>query len=126
MITAIRKNKYTVNLTNIGGEHSIISDIANDLGGDDLGLNPHELVEAALAACTTQTVLMYAGRKGWELPELRVEVKILKEAEESNIDIEIHFGDIPAENKVRLMEIAKKCPIHKLLKSKITIEHYEK
>lgn len=108
------------------GEHEIITDIAKKSGGDDLGLNPHELVEGALGACTIQTLVMYASRKGWELPDLCVEVKIIKEGPESVIERNIHFGSVPEENKARLIEIANKCPIHKLLSGTIKIETYEK
>lgn len=124
MISAIRKGKYSINLSN--GEHSITSDVEKKFGGEDLGLNSHELVEAALASCTSQTLLLYANRKGWELPELTVETQILKEASESQIEVKIHLGNVNEEQRARLMEIAGKCPIHKLLTSNVKIEMYEK
>lgn len=125
MISAIRKGKFALNLSN--GVHSIVSDVARNLGGEDLGLNPHELVESALAACTIQTMVMYANRKGWELPELSVEVKIVKEVSgEAVIERKIHIGGHPEDVKSKLLEIANKCPIHKLLTGNIKIETYEK
>jgi putative redox protein len=124
MINVSRTGSMSVLLSN--GEHEIISDVAKELGGEDEGLNPHELVEAALGACTSLTIEMYAKRKNWDVKDLKVEVKIIVEGPESGIERNISFGDMPEENKKRLIEIANKCPIHKLLESNIKIETYEK
>lgn len=125
MITTERKGLISVLASN--GEHKIVSDVSLTLGGEDEGLNPHELVEAALAACTSLTLELYAKRKKWELKGLEVDVKITQEGAESIIERKIFLGsDIPEENKKRLLEIADKCPIHKLLESKIKIQTYEK
>lgn len=124
MITVSKKGSMSVSLSN--GEHEIISDVAKELGGEDEGLNPHELVEAALGACTSLTLELFAKRKNWDVKDLKVEVKIIVEGAESVIERKISFGDIPEENKKRLLEIANKCPIHKLLESNIKIETYEK
>lgn len=125
MIKASFSSLTSVSLTN--NEHTIVSDVAKSIGGNDEGLNPHELVEAALAACTTLTLEMYARRKNWDIKKLQVEIKIIKEGAESTIERNLIFPpDFTAEMKSRLLEIAKKCPIHKLLESNIKIETYEK
>lgn len=121
MIQSHFSEKSSVTLTN--GQHSIIADIAKDLGGNDDGLNPHELVEASLAACTSLTLEMYAKRKNWNIKNLRVEVKIAKEGSDSVIERYLSFpADFTDEMKTKLTEIANKCPIHKLLSSNIKIE----
>lgn len=121
MMTSHREGKISVSLTN--GQHWIISDVAQSLGGEDAGLNPHELIEGALAACTSLTLELYAKRKNWEINDLSVEVKIVKEGADTLIERKINFGNIPEEQKVRLLEIADKCPIHKLLISNIKIQN---
>ena len=105
------------------GEHRVVSDVAKALGGEDLGLNPHELLEASLGACTTLTLELYAKRKNWDVSEMVVEVKIVKEGKETVIERKITFGpNQTAEAKQRLTEIANKCPIHSLLASSIKVE----
>ena len=56
------------------GEHRFFADEPRRLGGDDGGPNPYELLCAALAACTTITLRMYANRKGWTLGRLKTVV----------------------------------------------------
>ena len=126
MIITTQVGRLSVTLSN--GEHHITSDVAKNIGGDDTGLNPHELVEAALAACTSQTLELYAGRKNWDLTNLVVEVKIIKEEKkEAVIERKISFGEQNSpEQRERLLQIANKCPIHQLLESNIKIETYEK
>ncbi|WP_408095503.1 OsmC family protein [Peredibacter sp. HCB2-198] len=126
MITVNQYGKMSVQLTN--GEHSIISDVSKETGGEDEGLNPHELVEAALGACTTLTLELYARRKNWDLTNMVVNIKIVKETKESSvIERSISFGEqTTPEQRTRLLEIANKCPIHNLLESNIKVETYEK
>lgn len=121
MVKGKRQDKQLVaNLT--VREHHFNSGLVAKLGGHDEGPNPHELVEAALTACTILTAQMYADRKGWPLVSTNVVVKILSEGEETKISREISYeGDLSAEQKARLSEILEKCPIHNLLESKISI-----
>lgn len=124
MINVSFTDKKNVLITN--GEHSIISDVAKTLGGQDEGLNPHELIEGALGACTSLTLELYARRKNWDISSMKVEVKIVSEGSEGTvINRKISFGDIPPENKARLLDIANKCPIHKLLLGSINVETHE-
>ncbi len=103
--------------------HEVTSDVSAALGGDDLGMNPHELLEAALAACTSITVQMYARRRGIALEDTKVEVHTVSEGAQSVISRKIEFvGTLTVEEKAKLLEIANKCPIHKLLESQIKIE----
>jgi len=104
------------------GEHKIIADTSKNLGGTDLGPNPHQILEAALSACTIITVQMYADRKAWALQSTQVKVSIDREGPESHITREISFtGDLSSEQRSRLLDIAEKCPVHKLLSSSISI-----
>lgn len=122
MITVKKTGKLSVTVSN--ERHSLISDVAEAMGGEDSGFNPHELIEAALAACTTLTIELYAKRKNWDVSEMKVDVKIVKESKEaSTLERVITFGpQNSAEERERILEIANKCPIHQLLMSQITIE----
>jgi putative redox protein len=102
--------------------HEIIAGVGVDVGGKDEGPDPHELVEAALAACTVITVQMYANRKEWPLQSTDVKIYIESEGAKTEIVREVHFkGDLTDEQRSRLLDIANKCPIHRLLSSEVHI-----
>lgn len=103
--------------------HQLLAGVGAPNGGNDEGPNPHELVEAALAACTIITVQMYANRKGIKLESTDVAVKITSEGADSVFSLELSFrGDLTDEERTRLAQIASHCPIHKLLESNIKVE----
>jgi putative redox protein len=120
MITGHRKERYVAELSS--GMHTLVADISQKLGGTDVGPDPHELFEAALAACTIITVQMYADRKQWKLDSVDVKVTVDKEGAQSHLTREVSFrGELDAEQTERLLDIANKCPIHKLMSSEISI-----
>jgi len=105
------------------GDLHFLSDQEVSKGGANTGPTPHEYLGAALASCTSMTLKMYAGRKEMKLENAIVTVDI----ERSN-DVEIFsreiqlLGNLSAEEKERLIEIAHKCPIHKALAGQIQIK----
>ena len=120
MITANLKTKFQVQIQ--AGAHAMTSDLLESSGGQNTAPNPHEILEGALAACTIQTMQMYALRKGIEIESLTVEIHIPKEDTETQIHRKIKVsGNFDGDQRNRLFEISKKCPIHKLLESHITI-----
>lgn len=120
MITGKRKNDLVAEL-NVR-THSFVSGLSEKLAGHDEGPNPHELLEAALAACTILTAQMYANRKGYKLESTDVTVKFVSEGKETVISREVSFkGDLSEEERARLAEIIQKCPIHNVLESNIKI-----
>ena len=120
MITGKRKENYVAEI--ISRSHSILADVPMQSGGTDLAPDPHELFEAALAACTIITVQMYAERKMWKLESTDVKVTVDQEGAESHITREISFrGELNDGQIARLLEIADKCPIYKLMTSRISI-----
>ncbi len=117
---SIQSVNYTVQLHN--GRHEFGADEPMDLGGQDTGPTPDELFEAALASCTAITLRMYANRKEWKVDEIKVEVT-LERADNKTIftrDITIN-GDISEEQKNRLLQIARACPVSKTLHGPIEV-----
>jgi putative redox protein len=93
------------------------------LGGQDEAPDPHELLESALAACTILTAQLYANRKGLPLESTEATVRVVSEGAETRIAREVHFtGELDETQRARLLEIVNKCPIHRLLESRIVIE----
>lgn len=115
--------------------HGLIADEPPQIGGNDYGPTPYDLVSAGLGACTAMTLKMYARRKKWDLQEVIVHLDHLKdyakdmqdtEASKSKID---HFsrlielrGELDPTQKARLLEIADKCPVHRTLHGDIVVE----
>ena len=105
------------------GDLHFLSDAEVTKGGGGTGPSPHEYLGAALAACTSMTLKMYAGRKGMNLENVIVTVDIERsdDIEKFMRDIQL-IGNLSTEEKERLMEIADKCPIHKALAGNIQIK----
>lgn len=105
------------------GDLHYLSDVEISKGGSGTGPSPHEYLGAALAACTSMTLKMYAERKAMNLKNAIVTVEI-----ERHDDVEIltrHIelvGDLDDQQRERLLEIAQKCPIHKALAGEIQIK----
>ncbi len=124
--------RYSQNIS--VGSHVLHADEPGDSGGNDFGPNPYELLLAALGACTSMTVRMYAERKQWPLESVEVHLAHSKiHAEEcapcdtkegmlDRIDRDLEFaGPLTDEQKSKLLEIAQKCPVHRTLVSEIEI-----
>ena len=105
------------------GRHQLLSDAPEAFGGEDTGPEPHDLLAAALAACTTLTVTMYARRKGMALDDVRV--RISHGPRDGGYALQRHIeyvGALGAEDRQRLTEIANKCPVHNTLSGSIHID----
>ena len=105
------------------GDLHFLSDAEVSKGGSDSGPSPHEYLGAALAACTSMTLKMYAGRKEMKLDNAIVTVDIERHDDVETFSREIQLqGNLSDEEKERLLEIADKCPIHKALAGQIQIK----
>ena len=106
-------------------QHTLTADEPSDLGGDDQGPNPQELLAASLAACTAITIEMYAERKGWEIGEVNVECRY-EQAERGSpttftVTLSLPSG-LSDEQVERIETIAAKCPVHRTLEGESTFE----
>ena len=98
-------------------------------GGQGRGMNPFELLESALAACTVMTLRMYANRKGWPLESAAAHVSWVADnsngmmaTNQSQFTIRLNLtGPLTHEQRQRLLELAERCPIHRLLTNPISI-----
>ncbi len=108
------------------GQHHLIADEPESMGGGDAGPAPFDLVMAGLGACTSMTLRMYAERK--QLPLTRVSVHLRHEKTDIDgvardvihRDIALE-GELSAEQRQRLLEIANKCPVHRALSQSIQL-----
>lgn len=104
------------------GPHHLLGDEPASVGGTNQGLTPYGFLSASLGTCTSMTIRMYARRKGWDLSGINVDVSHSKtHAEGQKIDNFIRkitlLGELDADQRARLLEIADKCPVHKTLES---------
>lgn len=105
------------------GPHRSLADEPKELGGDDTGPAPFDHVLAGLGACTSMTVKMYADRKAWPLESVNVDLTIHKEDDGYRLTRKITLkGELSEEQRTRLLDIANKCPVHKMLTGKISID----
>jgi uncharacterized OsmC-like protein/alpha-beta hydrolase superfamily lysophospholipase len=109
-----------------GPYHHMRADEPRAYGGTNRGMSPYGFLSAGLGACTSMTIRIYARHKGWKLSHIRVDVSHDKvHAQDAmagsgeKIDSfrrEIYLeGDLTAEQRARLLEIADKCPVHRTL-----------
>ncbi len=101
----------------IEGGHSVVVDEPAAVGGADLGPKPTLLLAASLAGCTAATVELYAERKGWDLGEVEVDVDVAYDrANPTEFEVTVRLsGELDEEQRARLLVIAGKCPVHKVV-----------
>jgi putative redox protein len=121
-VAAKRRKGYAHSLT--VAQHTLVADEPREKGGTDTGPSPTQLLALSLASCTAITIEMYAGRKGWEVGQLEVEVdyELGKGELPSYYDLVIKLPEaLPDEQVERLRVIAGKCPVHRALTGKVEI-----
>jgi uncharacterized OsmC-like protein/fermentation-respiration switch protein FrsA (DUF1100 family) len=116
------------------GPHRMLADEPIAAGGEDTGPGPYDFVLAGLGACTSMTMRLYADRKSLPLERVTVTLKHSKIHAEDCAECETKAGmldqidrviamegNLDAEQRKKLMEIADKCPVHRTLTSEIHI-----
>lgn len=101
----------------IEGRHAVRVDEPTAVGGTDTGPSPTRLVAAGLAGCTALTIEMYAERKGWDVGKVEVDVDVTYE-EFASLSFAVTLrlpAELSDEQRARLLVVARKCPVHKLL-----------
>ncbi len=113
--------KYTNEVRS--SRHLLLADEPVDLGSADLGPTPYEYLCAALGACTSITLRMYADRKKWPAGKISVDVTHAKEIHGDGIKRDVFTriisieGDLDEAQRARMLEIANKCPVHRTLEA---------
>jgi uncharacterized OsmC-like protein/alpha/beta superfamily hydrolase len=123
--------------------HYLVADEPRSAGGTQEGPTPYDLLAAGLGACTSMTLQMYARRKGWPLEEARAIIRHRKRhasddeaaTEEGDgssgkgdprldrMERELQLiGDLTADQRERLLEIANRCPVHRTLEAGVAME----
>ncbi len=128
IVAETREGRYAQAV--LTGRHRLAADEPQSVGGDDSGPGPYEYLLAALGACTSITLRMYAARKGWPLERVVVHLfhqKIhaedcatceTKEGKLDRIDRKLELvGPLDAAQRQQLLAIADKCPVHRTLSS---------
>lgn len=138
----VARESETVARTQIGGfrteirsgEHALLADEPEEFGGTDSGPSPYDLLSAALAACTTMTLGMYARHKKIALDSATVRVRHRKKHAEDCADCETKDGridefqrsleldgDLSDDERQRMLEIADRCPVHRTLHAEVKV-----
>jgi putative redox protein len=104
-------------------DHYLTADEPEAGGGTNTGPAPYGLLLAALGACTSITLRMYAARKSWELGEIHVALRHRKSAEGADeIERDLRFGAaLTDEQRTRLAEIAEKTPVTRTIRAGASI-----
>ena len=120
------------------GPHRFHADEPVALGGTGTGPTPYELLLGALGSCMAMTLRMYADRKRWPLHGVRIHLRTERAHEEDcekceteevgmprvarRIELE---GPLSDDQRVRLLQIADRCPVKQTLQRGILVETVE-
>jgi putative redox protein len=100
-------------------QHELSADEPPTVGGEDLGVTPHDLYDSALGACKAMTVLWYANRKGIPVEDIRATVERDDSQERQGVyRLKVTLsvtGPITDAQRAELLAVADKCPVHKLM-----------
>jgi putative redox protein len=124
MKVVARRGKGLAHEVEFEGGREIVVDEPVEAGGADSGPSPTQLLAASLAGCTAITLELYAERKGWDLGELEVEVDFAsKDFAPAAFEVVLRLPDsFDEEQRQRLLKIAGKCPVHRVLASESSID----
>ncbi|MEE2567310.1 bifunctional alpha/beta hydrolase/OsmC family protein [Hyphobacterium marinum] len=118
----------------VNQDHAVLTDEPESVGGGNSGMTPYGFIAAALAGCTSMTLRMYANRKKWPLDRVTVTVVHNKDhaddcehCPDTSVKVDIFErtlrieGDLDADQRQRLLEIADRCPVHRTLHEPVVV-----
>ena len=113
--------KYTLDVRN--GRHHLYADEPLDFGSADLGPSPFEYLCAGLGSCTLVTLRAYATRKNWPVTHIAVTTahgrRPNDDPDKPDIDVFTRTltieGNLDEDQRDRMMEMANRCPVHRML-----------
>jgi putative redox protein len=106
-------------------DHQLVVDEVVDVGGEDAGPDPLELLAVSLASCTAITMEMYAARKGWDIGHVEVDVEYSPSERgcPTKFQLVMRLPDgLPEEQVEKLRVIAAKCPVHRALDGEVMFQ----
>ena len=109
----------------LGDGRELVVDEPAERDGTDAGPRPTQLLASSLAGCTAITVEMYADRKGWDVSAMEVAVDMDYDGE-APVSFTVSLAlpaELSDEQRRRLLAIAARCPIHKVIAgpTKVTV-----
>jgi len=118
------------------GRHHLVADEPVSAGGNDRGPGPYDLLLAALGSCMSMTIALYARGKKWPLENVVIRLRhsrtyardcadcvVRDDTLLDRIETQVQLsGALAPEQESKLMEVAHKCPVHRTLKSTISIQ----
>ncbi len=127
MVASIGTEKYKCTVEWRHGK--FIADEPESSGGKDKGPDPYTLLLSSLGTCTLATLRMYIDRKGWDVPKIAVSVNMYHEVRDGKtvtvIDRDLNFlSPVTDEQRERMVQIAKVCPISKILEGEIQVRTF--
>ncbi len=116
-VVARRREGYVHDVEIEGGHTLVVDEPVSVEGGTDAGPSPTRLVAAGLAGCTAVTMEMYANRKGWDIGPVEVDVDVeYEDFAPLSFAVTLRLpARLSEEQRERLLSVAAKCPVHKLL-----------
>lgn len=123
-ITArIERTPYETHLST--GSQVVVVDEPIDVGGQDRGMQPGELLAGSLAACIVITLRMYADRKGWPLDSVVAQVDYSSDPDTMRSLFSTQLilnGDLDETQRARMLDMADRCPIHRMLENPVDFQ----
>lgn len=128
IISTIGTTKYQCNVEWRNGK--FVADEPESIGGQDTGPDPYTLLLSSLASCKIVTLRMYIDKKGWNIPNIVAKANLFQKLEKGEnitvIDCDISFpnSEITIEQKEKLLEIAEKCPVSKIIEGNTKVRSF--
>jgi putative redox protein len=99
-------------VTDVNGRHILVTDEPEATGGTDEGPAPHELIPAALSACISTMLSLYARRRGLDIGDIRIDVEYDSDVDPRRLDVTVCIPDNwPDDQLARLMRVVQSCPV---------------